>query len=246
MLARYVATTAPLGGVPGTPWAKPHLPTTPAVTESSPQALAGTMRSIEAAFLIDVPGVTEVWLVRHGDCYDGCADRSDPPLSERGREQAQRLAGRLNRLGYAAVYSSPLRRALETARVITDRVRVDERLVEVETNLSQGRLEVTEEPNLVLERMRAAVADAVAAHRGRRVVMVGHGLSILAYLCDVLQVEFGRLRLLPYYTSVNIVRVLGERRMVGSLADVAHLEGEGRNRGYPSEPPSSGLLSRAR
>ena len=72
---------------------------------------------------------------------------------------------------------------------------------------------------------RAAVSDAVSAHAGGRVVIVGHALAIMAYLCDVLRVEFGALRLLPYYTSVNIVRVLGERRMVGSLADVAHLEG---------------------
>jgi hypothetical protein len=40
----------------------------------------------------------------------------------------------------------------------------------------------------------------------------------------VLRIDFGALRLLPYYTSVSIVRVLGERHMVGSLADVAHLE----------------------
>jgi hypothetical protein len=56
------------------------------------------------------------------------------------------------------------------------------------------------------------------------VVLVGHGVAIMAYLCDVLRLEFGTLRLLPYYTSVSVVRVLGDRRMVGSLADVAHLE----------------------
>src|SRR5919197_68544 len=48
-------------------------------------------------------------------------------------------------------------------------------------------IEVTEPPERVVERMRAAVADAVAAHPGRRVVMIGHGVAILHYLCDVMR-----------------------------------------------------------
>jgi broad specificity phosphatase PhoE len=173
-----------------------------------------------------VEGTTEVWLVRHADCYDDLAgEDADPPLSARGREQAQRLSERLDRLGYDAVYSSPARRALETARSITGEIRVDERLVEIATELQDGHIEVSESPESTVERMRQAVEDAVAAHPGGRVVLVGHGVAIMAYLCDVLRLEFGTLRLLPYYTSVNVVRLLGERRMVGSLGDVAHRDG---------------------
>jgi 2,3-bisphosphoglycerate-dependent phosphoglycerate mutase len=195
--------------------------------EQSPGALTTAMRSIEAAFLIGVEGATEVLLVRHADCYDGdiASGDDDPALSERGREQAQRLAERLNRLTYDAIYTSPARRAVETARSISPEVRPDERLVEVTTVLDDGQIQVTESPESVLARMRAAVSDIVAAHPGGRVIVVGHGVAILGYLCDVLRLEFGTLRLLPYYTSVNIVRVLGERRMAGSLGDVAHLEG---------------------
>jgi probable phosphoglycerate mutase len=191
--------------------------------------MATAMRSIEAAFLVDgtgatLEGATEVWLVRHGDCYEGITDE-DPPLSPQGREQARRLAERVGRLRVDAVYASPLRRALETACAITPDVRVDERLVEVHTDLDDGYVQPAEQLEQVLARMRAAVGEAVDANAGGRIVIVGHAMAILAYLCDVLRVEFGALRLLPYYTSVNIVRVLGERRMVGSLADVAHLEG---------------------
>jgi len=198
--------------------------------ERAPEALASAMRSIEAAFLVDgqgatLAGATEVWLVRHGDCYDGITGE-DPPLSPQGREQVRRLARRLNRLRFDAVYSSPLRRAVETAQAIHPDVRVDERLVEVHTELEDGHVHPAEAPDQVLARMSGAVNDAVAAHPGGRVLMVGHGVAILGYLCDVLRLEFGTLRLLPYYTSVNIVRVSGDRRMVGSLADVGHLEGD--------------------
>jgi probable phosphoglycerate mutase len=196
--------------------------------ERSPEVLATAMRSIEAAFLVDasgatLEGATEIWLVRHGDCYD-TVEGEDPALSPRGREQAGRLGERLGRLRLDAVYASPMRRTRETAAAITEDVRIDDRLVEVHTEVEDGRMRPAEDPEAVLARMREALADAVAAHEGGRVVVVGHALSIMRYLCDVLRIDFGTLRLLPYYTSVSIVRVLGERRMVGSLADVAHLE----------------------
>lgn len=198
--------------------------------EPTPQAMANAMRSIEAAFLVDergatLKGATEVWLVRHADCYEGIKSE-DPPLSPQGREQARRLGERINRLGYDAVYASPLRRAIETAQAITPDVRVDDRLTEFHTELDDGHVHPAERPEDVRSRMRAAIQDVVTSHPGGRAIVIGHAMAILAYLCDVLRVEFGTLRLLPYYTSVNIVRVLGDRRMVGALADVAHLEGE--------------------
>ena len=39
-----------------------------------------------------------------------------------------------------------------------------------------------------------------------------------------MRLEAGQLRILPYYTSVSVVRALGDRRMVGALGDTAHLE----------------------
>jgi broad specificity phosphatase PhoE len=86
-------------------------------------------------------------------------------------------------------------------------------------------VELQEVPAETIRRMRAAVADAVARHPAARVAMVGHGVAILHYLCDVLRIEPGTLRVLPYYTSLNVVRIKDDRRMVGSIADVAHLEG---------------------
>jgi probable phosphoglycerate mutase len=191
------------------------------------EAFTSAMRSLEAAFLIGVPGTTELWLIRHGDCYEGMASHEDPPLSPVGRDQARRLAERVNRAGYEVVYTSPLRRAQETATAISDSVTTDERLVEVRTELADGRLEFTEPPEQVVERMRASVDDAVAKHPGGRVIMVGHGVAIFQYLADLLGLQLGSLRLFPYYTCVNVVRALDERRMVGSLADIAHLEARG-------------------
>ena len=187
--------------------------------------LMRAMRSLEALFLIGVEGVTEIWLVRHADCYRDMTEVDDPPLSALGREQAQRLAQRLNHIKPAAVYSSPYRRAMETARCITDDVRVDARLVEMALDLGEdGSLDFNESPDLAVARMRGVLDDIVRDHEGQRVVVVSHGASIIACLTDAMRLEPGQLRLLPYYTSISTLRVLGDRRMVGTLGDTAHLE----------------------
>lgn len=194
------------------------------VTAGSKQ-LTRAMRSLEAAFLIGVEGVTEIWLIRHADCYEDLADTVDPPLSNLGRDQATRLAERLRRKKPAAVYASPYRRAMETARAFSGDVHVDERLVEMKLEVTEdGSLDLREPPSGVIERMRAVVDEITQQHTGQRIAVVGHGAAIIAYLTDVLRLEPGQLRLLPYYTSISVVRALGDRRMVGALGDVAHLE----------------------
>jgi probable phosphoglycerate mutase len=196
--------------------------------QTGSEHLTRAMRSLEALFLIGVEGVTEIWLVRHGESYQDVTDVTDildPPLSKLGRDQATRLAERIKRAQPAAIYSSPYRRALETARAITDDIHVDDRLIEMAMVLGEdGSLDFKEEPLAAAARMRAVLEDVVRDHSGQRVVVVSHGAAIIACLTDVMQLEPGHLRLLPYYTSISTVRVLGDRRMVGALGDTAHLE----------------------
>jgi len=72
-------------------------------------------------FLSRRNGGTEVFLIRHGDALPGAEELiptgayDDQPLSAIGRAQAQALGEHLRPLTFAAIYSSPLRRARETA-----------------------------------------------------------------------------------------------------------------------------------
>lgn len=193
--------------------------------QTGSEHLTRAMRSLEALFLIGVEGVTEIWLVRHADSYRDVVDTVDPPLSAIGREQARRLAERVKRIDHAAVYSSPLRRAMETARQISDEVEVDNRLVEVALEIDDdGSLDFKETAESAVTRMRASLDDMVQAHPGERVVAVTHAAAIVACLTDVMRLETAQLRILPYYTSISTVRVLGDRRVVAALCDTAHLE----------------------
>lgn len=66
----------------------------------------------------------ELILVRHGETVHNVnritQGWSDSDLSERGREQVLRLAERLKPMRPTALYSSPLGRAMSTARAIAD------------------------------------------------------------------------------------------------------------------------------
>ena len=65
---------------------------------------------------------TVVWLVRHGESVWAAEDRfnglGDVELTERGRQQARRLADRLRARPLSVLYSSPLKRCLETASLL--------------------------------------------------------------------------------------------------------------------------------
>lgn len=192
--------------------------------DPAPSEVVAAIRSLEETYLIGVDGVTEVLLVRHADVYDELRQVADPPLSERGREQARRLANRLRPLQVGAIYTSPARRATETAQAISDRFEIDARLVEARNELRNGRIEQLEPADAIIRRMQEAVDDVVRTHPGNRVVIIGHGLAIINYLGEVMRLAHGALRLFPACTSISVVRAKDGRRMVGPLCDVAHLE----------------------
>jgi broad specificity phosphatase PhoE len=95
----------------------------------------------------------DILLVRHGESQGNAEGRmqgiSDYPLTERGRTQAERLARFLeeHELGWDHHFSSPLSRALETARILSARTgrpgpELEPRLLELDAgSLSHLRFE---------------------------------------------------------------------------------------------------------
>lgn len=85
---------------------------------------------------------TTIVLVRHGETdwnrerrFQGHADM---PLNDTGRRQARELADALRDEGLSAVYTSPLRRASETAEIVADRLGLEAEELEALREIDVG------------------------------------------------------------------------------------------------------------
>jgi probable phosphoglycerate mutase len=157
--------------------------------------------------------VTLVLVARHGETDWNAEHRfqghADQPLNARGRAQAEALADLLDPVPLAAVVSSDLVRARDTAELVAARhglsVRVEPELREVDVGTWTGRTEPElrkAEPEAyarwrtglpgwidgeTYEQMAVRVVEAllrVAAEYeddGRPILLVGHGATIRAY-----------------------------------------------------------------
>jgi broad specificity phosphatase PhoE len=92
--------------------------------------------------------MTSLVLIRHGETdwnvegrYQG---QADPPLNARGVEQSKELAEHLEEFGLQILYTSPLKRCAQTARIVADRlgiqVKAEPRLMEIHQGDWQTRL----------------------------------------------------------------------------------------------------------
>ncbi|MDJ0785432.1 MAG: histidine phosphatase family protein [Myxococcota bacterium] len=153
---------------------------------------------------------TILTLVRHGETpanVEGVWHGStDSPLTERGHEQAELVAGYLarGRADASALYASPLERTRHTAARIGDALSLEASLEEDLREYHLGDLEGVsydvlmrehrlfermreepdygpgggESPRAVAHRFAGALRRIAAAHPGERVVVVAHGGAI--------------------------------------------------------------------
>jgi broad specificity phosphatase PhoE len=149
--------------------------------------------------------MTELYLVRHGETEWNAArriqGRTDIPLNDTGREQARQAAELLARRRWQGVYTSPLGRAHETARIIAERLGLDgvtdiDALVERDYGEAEGmgfdeiealypegvRAPGQETRDEVAARVVPALLQLAERHPGERLVIVSHGGAIRAVL----------------------------------------------------------------
>ncbi len=157
--------------------------------------------------------MTTVYLARHGESDWNAANRfqghSDRPLTELGRRQAEALAAELAAIAtLSAIYSSPLRRALDTAAIVGARTGLEpvprEELREVDVGgwagLSRDEVEARfpdafrrwldggegwedgESYADMAARVLTALLQIAEAHPGEELLVVSHGGPIRAIL----------------------------------------------------------------
>lgn len=191
-------------------------------------------------------------LIRHGESVGNrewrLQGQKEFPLSERGRRQAELVARRLADMDIEAVYSSPIRRAWDTAEVIARRVElavqalfgvqeydfgelsgltwpeIHRRAPEVTATMASRGGEFPDYPgeegrDAFRERVCAALWGLQERHEGETVAVVTHAAAILVFLLDVLGLSYRRR--LPFALDNGSITVV-----------------ETGPRGWPGAPPA--------
>ncbi|HBT38557.1 MAG: histidine phosphatase family protein [Pseudothermotoga sp.] len=174
----------------------------------------------------------------------------DVPLNQAGFEEAQKIAERLSKQNVQIIYSSPLSRAHQTAKVIGEELKVpvvlDERLKECEISLWNG-LTMQETLQRYEREYRIWSTDPVAQIDGveslqnvqnrivlffnellqnsfESVVVVSHALSLRTLICWVLKLSLTEHKNFKLdNASISLIEIQDRVRLV-YLNDTCHLD----------------------
>ncbi|MFP4021065.1 MAG: alpha-ribazole phosphatase [Halanaerobium sp.] len=165
--------------------------------------------------------LTRLFLLRHGETdwnqksiFQG---QTDIDLNKRGRDQAQKTAEMLKKIEIEQIYSSDLKRAKNTARIIADqknlKLRANKQLREIGFGDWEGLnfAEIKKEyPDLLVSWQQDPVHNSppageklldfrlrvenffkkiISSHQGDKILVVTHGGVIKAYLTAVLSIK---------------------------------------------------------
>ncbi|MFZ7102603.1 MAG: alpha-ribazole phosphatase [Peptococcaceae bacterium] len=200
--------------------------------------------------------MTKIIFVRHGETewndtgkYQG---HTDIPLSQTGLEQAVKVSLRLANERIAAVYSSDLLRARQTAELIAVRhnlsVRTRAEFREINFGVWEGKTfkEINhlypdllktwlEEPEKLIipegetfqqltGRTFNGLSEIQANHEGETIVVVAHGGTIGAVMCSVLEIKLNNLwKIKQGNTGISIIEFHDNKGILTLFNDTLHL-----------------------
>lgn len=159
--------------------------------------------------------MTRIYLVRHAEAMGNVEEffqgRTDCEVSEKGKKQLEFLAERFRDIPIEAIYSSPLKRTIETAEAVNKYhdlpIIRDDSLIEINGGVWEGKpwadlpmlypleydlwhnkmqnfyIAEGEKMTEVFDRMKNAVNKIAAENDGRTIAVVSHGCALRNFLC---------------------------------------------------------------
>lgn len=202
--------------------------------------------------------LTRVVLVRHGQTAwnqeqgERLRGRADLDLNEEGQRQAKLAALRLTRWGADAIYSSPLLRAMTTARIIAEPLNLAvqplEGLIDIDYGQWQGlsledarrrdpalfrlwrdaphQVSFPEGEGLedVRQRVLVALSWTMESHKDQTVVLVSHNVVCRVLMCAALGLENSHFWMVKQdLTAINVIEDAPGGSTVTLLNDTCHL-----------------------
>ncbi|HXG86395.1 MAG TPA: histidine phosphatase family protein [Pyrinomonadaceae bacterium] len=199
-----------------------------------------------------------IYFLRHGQTAFSrsnsfCGSGLDPDLTPIGLEMAQAFAASYSSTPWQAIYSSPLKRSLFTAQVLSQAVgmelKIRDELKEIGYGVWEGKSveDVNRdfhddyikwsadpawnsptggEPAMMIARRGIQVVEEVRqTYKDGNILIVSHKATIRTVLCALLGIDVGRFRsrLACPVASVSIVEFGNAGPLLKALADMTHL-----------------------
>ncbi|MBI5302755.1 MAG: histidine phosphatase family protein [Chloroflexi bacterium] len=199
---------------------------------------------------------TRFILIRHGQTewnrVERFRGRADLPLNDTGLAQAQKIAARLANEKIAAIYASPLLRALQTAKPLAEAQQLEVQQHPGLLDIDFGALEgmTTEEAQqafpeviekwrmtpgkvkfpkggslkMVHARLDNLLEDVATKHAGETIALVSHRVVCHALLCKILGIPTDALwRIRQDNACINIFEKRDDNFVVMLMNDTNHL-----------------------
>jgi broad specificity phosphatase PhoE len=199
-----------------------------------------------------------IYFLRHGQTTFSrnnafCGSGLDPDLTPAGQEMARAFAGAYQSLKWKAIYTSPLRRTIQTSESLSGKIGLDPERREGLKEIGYGAWEgmTVEEVNksfhddyikwsadpawnaptggemgIMIARRAADVIEEIKSRfSDGNVLVVSHKATIRTAVCALLGIDLGRFRsrLACPVASVSIIEFGDRGPMLKSLADTSHL-----------------------
>lgn len=196
---------------------------------------------------------TKLIFIRHGqtewNLKKKYAGSTDIPLNQKGKAQARKLKKRLSSQTVDKIYVSNKKRALETAKIIFSKCKIERiaDLREIHFGVFEGLTyqQVMQKHPLVLkkwlkdpfnttipkgenlkdfkQRVVKAICKIIVANQGKTVAVVCHGGSISIFLNHILKSkEFWKQ--IPSSASISVVEEKKGKTKIKVFNDISHLE----------------------
>lgn len=205
-----------------------------------------------------------LYFLRHGETTHsqtgGYCGFIDPELTDAGAQMAQAFADTYKNLSWAAVFSSPMKRTIATAKPLCDALGIEPQLREGLKEINYGKWEdrtqayvkehYTEdylhwqrEPAWnpptdgettiqIASRASSVLAEIEQKYTSGNVLVISHKATIRIMLCNLLGIDLGRYRdrLDMPVATVSVVKFDFHGPMLQKLGDRTHLPQELRDR----------------
>lgn len=205
-----------------------------------------------------------LYFLRHGETTHsqtgGYCGFIDPELTEAGKQMAEAFADAYEQTQWEAVFSSPMKRTMATAKPLCDRLKIQSQLRDGLKEINYGKWEdrtqaYVQEHHLedylhwqrepawnpptggettiqIASRASAVLAEIEETYTSGNVLVVSHKATIRIMLCNLLGIELGRYRdrIEMPVATVSLVNFDFHGPMLKKLGDRTHLPKELRDR----------------